>query len=48
MSNEILEVKGLKTVFTGKKGKVTAVDKISFSVADSILLFLAINCNYFL
>ncbi len=32
MSNEILEVKGLKTVFTGKKGKVTAVDKISFSV----------------
>ncbi|MGN0906036.1 MAG: ABC transporter ATP-binding protein [Bullifex sp.] len=32
MSEVLLEVKGLKTVFTGKKGKVTAVDGISFSV----------------
>ena len=32
MNDKVLEVKGLKTVFTGKKGKVTAVDGVSFSI----------------
>lgn len=40
MSDNVLEVKGLTTTFTGKKGKVTAVDHVSFSIERGSCLCL--------